>query len=423
MWDGGQGSAYRGSATFTTLQGVVNGIASTGGWAQLPNTTLSTVFPTAAQIDAIAPVSVLRQPQWPNNVTIWGSAAFNGFGWFYTTPGGHFAGYTNDTYLVRLADPVAVVRMHMPAPLAAVARRDTGVIVARGDWAGLSVSNVNSYTEWGPRGCHQYSGAIWLPSLQKMVFGGDAQTYCTNPAAVGSSVQTGTAIYVFDPYASTPKSAWARVPAAVGGNSLLGFIDNGDGTVSFRVFGSTQRYTLNVANRTIASGARTPSPMADAYTGWRHVVRDPANGRTYELHETNIGANGTTEALYETTSGSYVKVADLPASWWVNPDEPYRDTQTRIEIVNGRAYICGQIAAGTATTVQLGVHQIDLTTKAVRSFTASPTMTVPEGLYQSKSLNGIHGRFGYVPQAGCFVVMLSARANVWVFRPPAAWAV
>jgi hypothetical protein len=158
----------------------------------------------------------------------------------------------------------------------------------------------------------------------------------------------------------------------------------------------------------------------DAYYAWRHVARDAASGRCFELDRP--GSSDVDEAaLYETTSGRYVKVATLPASWWTG--SKYQDNQSRIELVNGRAYVIAQTGPGSGSAIRLGVHQIDLASGSVRSFTNAPVMPIPEGLNDNVTINGMHGRFAFVPEAGCFVAFPSARANVWVFRPPADWAV
>ena len=423
-WDGGSGAAYKGSGTFKTLQAVYDSIPTGGGWAQIPNTTLSSAFPTASQIDAISPPSVLRQNHWPDQWMVWASAAFNGYGWFAVSPGGHYAGYMNDTYILRVADPVGPVRMHMPAPIRAAWSRTTGLLLDPATWAGQAVESLSAAPEWGPTGCHQYSGMYWCAASEKMVFGGDAQVYVTNPDAIGSAVNYTQALYVFDPYAATPKSAWHRLTVPAQGavyKEGFGMMDNGDGSVSFRNLGP-ERWTVNMTTLAVTAGVPGISPAADYYLAWRHVARDAKTGKTYELHKPNLnGVDVDAASLYETTSGAYVKVANLPASWVTGA--LYQDQQSKIELVNGKAYVIAQTAPGSAGTITLGVHQIDLTTGAVQSFTASPTMTIPEGMNQGTDIAGIHGRFGYVPQVGCFVTFPSARSNVWVFRPPSNWAV
>lgn len=422
-WGSGQGTAYKGNETFNALQAVYNGISSSGGWAQLSNTTASTVFPTSGEIDAIAPTSVLRQPTWPNNIRIWGSAAWNGYGFYFTAAGGHFSGYTNDTYLVRLADPVGVFRMHMPAPIEGVYRRDTGIVQAPAAWAALAVSNVSSSTAWGPRGCHQYSGVVFDPHTQKYIFGGDSQFYQTNPTSYGASATISPSLYVMDPFAATPQKAWTRitVPDAATYGHFSGFHLNSNGTMSFRgLDGGGNRYTLNLATMKVAEA--TPPhgtiPMADQFQAWRHCARDTSNNKTYELSQGNtLGAYpGVGQALYETTSGSYVKVADLPSSSYGTGDN---DDQSDIVIVNSKAYIIKQAAAASSNTVTVTVYQVNLSTGAVNSYT-STALSAPD-LDSDTTLNGIHGRWSYVPQVGGFVCLLSARTNAYVFRPPESW--
>lgn len=434
VWDGGTGASYKGSGTFNTLTSIYNSISSTGGWAQVPNTTLSTATPSNAAIDAIAPNAVLRQGEQDNFHMIWSSAAWNGYGWFYVVAGGHFAGYRNDTYIIRLSDPVGVVRMHMPSPIEAVWGRPghpthDGLIIPPSDWGSpvQNDSNTSSATVWGPRGCHQYSGMIWVPELKKMVVGLDSNVYVTNPTAYNSAVQIQSAVYVFDPYAPTPARAWRRFKDLDTNSAMgaLGMVDNGNGTVSFRGYGgAVPTRTVDVLRGNVVSGTVYGSPRPETYSPWRHVVRDKVTGKSYETHEQTIGSGGSQDALYETTSGSYVKITNLPTSYWVNPGEPYRDNQSSILLNDNKAYVINQSGPGpTSSTVTLAIQQVDLSTNAVTTSGLSPTITIPEGLYQNTSLNGIHGRFGFVPEVGCFVVQPTARGNIWMYRPPASWGI
>jgi hypothetical protein len=256
-----------------------------------------------------------------------------------------------------------------------------------------------------------------------MVFCGDQQFYITNPTAIGSTAQRIHVCYIFDPYAATPRQAWTRVsvPSTGGYRHGTGMVLNANGTVSFRDLSSSNgRFTLNIATRSVSAGAPHPSPMTDAFQAWRSAVRDPATGRTFELHQTPIGTYGSyPTALYETTSGSYVRIATLPPSWMASADN---DNHSRIEIVNGKAYVANQVTGtGNDGTIQLGVHQINLSTGAVQS-SISSAITIPELAY-STSINGLHGRFAYVREVGCFVMCPSARTNAIVFRPPSGWAV
>jgi hypothetical protein len=256
-----------------------------------------------------------------------------------------------------------------------------------------------------------------------VVFCGDFQKFAVNPKQIGSTIQAAYSAYVFNPYAPTPQRAWRRltVPSTDAYAHGSGMLVNGDGTVSFRGLSPTERFTVNPVTRTIAAGAPLGSPKLDQYQAWRPTARDTSNNKTYEIHQKPVAASYgfNPQALYETTSGSYVEVAELPSSYRTSTaDEDYHSA---IVIVNSKAYVCNETAAASGTTVTLGVHQINLATGAIVSATSGGTVTVPELSSGGGTINGLHGRFAYVPQVGCFVAMPSARANAWVFRPPSSW--
>lgn len=431
VWGGGNGAAYKGSQTFTALQAVYDGIASTGGWGTLTGTTIGDVMPSNAQLDAIAPNLPMRQSTDKDGWMVWGSAAFNGYGWFATVPGGHLAGNRNDTYVLRVADPPAAIRMHMPSPYEAVSSGITGELLAPADWGNIAIAGntVAGFPEWGPKGGHQYSGYYWDAATEKMFYAGDAQIYCTNPTAAYGTVRTSEqCFYIFDPYAATPKSAWRRIVPATKDTVYaqgLGVVGNGDGTVSLRSGAGGNpsfRWTVNLTTGVITNGVPSTAPLPESYTFGRHAVRDLVAGKTYELNQIPTSGYGDYPfGLYETTSGAYVLRAVLPSSFW-RPGWD-NDYQSSIIIHNGRAYVCGQTQAGVSNTIKLGIHQIDVTTFSVQSFTTSPNMSVPEAMNAGVSINGIHGRWGFVAAVGAFVAFPSARANVQVFRPPASWSV
>jgi hypothetical protein len=303
--------------------------------------------------------------------------------------------------------------------------RGSGILLAPATWSSIAPNVADSFPQWGPNGVHQYSGTVWDPASKRLVFGGDAEAYITNPKQVGSAIQYSYSVFVFNPYATTPKRAWRRitVPSTSVYCHSSGMLLNSDGTVSFRGLNTTERFTVNPVTRTIAAGVVHGSPIADQYQAWRHTARDPSNNKTYEVHQKPVGAayGLNPQALYETTSGGYVEIAQLPSSYMtVTADEDY---QSAIVIVNGKAYVCNETAAASGTVATLGVHQINLSTGAVVSFTTSGSVSVPELSGGGTTINGLHGRFAYISQVGCFVAMPSARSNAWVFRPPSSWVI
>jgi hypothetical protein len=406
---------YEGQGTFTTLQGVRDGIASTGGWAQLPNTRLSDVLPTAAQLDAISPRPVLRGNTWPNTYySIWGSAAWTGHAFFVGATGGHYSYWGNDLACVRIADPPAAMHLYMPAPIAAVAHRGTAngyldhQLVPAANWGSLAVSGAveHSWPAWGPRAVHQYSGMMWHAPTKQVLLGGSNQSSCRNPTAVGQIAQIEARVWAYDPSIPDPQTAWRSAvfdPAA--SNGAFGFLQNANGTVSFRYFGNLA--TLDPASMTLTTGAPGPSPRYDQYSPWRNVIRDPATGKHYELNRSDLGNPYINPpyrlSLFETTSAGYVSVAQLPAEFVsLNADQ-----MPGIVIINSVAYLWG----GTATVVR-----IDLAAGTVQTYTGAEVIPAPLAGY-----NGVWGRWAWVPQAQCFVGLASEGSNAFVFRPPSGW--
>jgi len=412
---------YEGQGTFTTLQAVRDSIADTGGWAQLPNTRLTDVLPTAAQLDAIAPRPVLRGNTWPNvYYSIWGSAAFTGHAFFTGSCGGHYSYWGNDLVCIRVADPPAAMHLYMPAPIHAVAHRDSNpslglqqnTLVPQAQWGLLSTSGAveHSWPAWGPRSVHQYSGMIWEPITKRVILGGSNQTSCRNPQDVGQEAQMETRLWAYDPLESDPQQAWTSVVTnATLPDGVFGLTINAGGSISYRAAIDGARGTWDPQTGALTAGTVGPSPRYDIYTYWRTALRDPATGKYYELHRSDQGNPYTNPpyrvSLFESpASGPMVEVAQLPDSMLAGVDA---DRLPGIVIVGGAAYCWANSAA---------VARINLTTGEVLTYTGSETIPTPPAGY-----NGVWGRWAYVPQAQCFVGLAAENANAFVFRPPDGW--
>lgn len=418
-WLGGNGSAYKGTQTFTALTKVAATIPAAGGWAMLPGTRLSSVLITTSELGAISPAPVLIGTEGPAAIVrVWGSAAWNGFGWFVGGAGAHYAYYGNDMYLVRVADPVTVVRMHNPAPIAAVASRGfgaypSGTLVSPSVWPSMQVTQGFSFPAWGPTASHQYDGLVWDASSETLIVGGDAQSNVANPGSIGEQAQYEHNVWFFNPYGATPRDAWSKStyasgPTVFGGDhgGVYAVVDNADGTYSFRTRGGIR--TVNPSNRTVMSGAPGLGPKRDSYLFWRTCFRDPATNRYFEIHTPNIGSANPSRlaSIYECTPSGYSKVGDLPGSYIENSE--YLDGNGGTVVRNGHVYIWN----ATAT-----VWRMNLQTGAVQSF--SDTTNIPS----PGSNNGVWGRWAFVPEASCFVGISSHTGDVCVFRPPGAWIV
>jgi hypothetical protein len=425
---------YKGNQTFTTLQGVRNAISSTGGWAQLNNavvtggTKVSDKLLSNAELDQISPAPVMRGTQYPFHIgEVWGSAAFTGYGWFIGCEGGHYAYWGNDMYLVRVADPVGVYRLYNPAPIGAVSYNAGPLgypqytLVPPAQWGSLATSEISdSFPSWGPRCTHVYSGMIWDPVSESVLFGGSNNNVCMNPSAVGSIASVRGHLWQFSVNAGTPKSAWDKYdlgyPHAAG---TFGMVRNANGTFGMRSWYTagyaTPLYnnTFNASTKVLSSGLEpgVNAPIIDRYISWRPCFRDESTNKYYEINQQTIGipyqsVGADQMAIYDVTAGNYsTKVANLPSTYRGSFDV---DDHGGVVCMNGYAYIW---------CLQATVIRVNLATGAVDSFTDGTSFTQPS------NYNGVEGRWGWVPQAQCFVGISLGQADVYVFRPPSSWGI
>jgi hypothetical protein len=140
------------------------------------------------------------------------------------------------------------------------------------------------------------------------------------------------------------------------------------------------------------------------------------------MHSATYPSDNAATALYRTTTGSYVKVANLPAASYYSA-ATYQDNHCTPIIRNSKAYVFQEAAPIVGGQALVGVTEINLTTGATKSFQDGTVFSLPAGETDTQGFNGLWGRCAWVPEAGCFVVMLSPHRDVWVFRPPSSWGV
>lgn len=410
---------YKGNQTFNTLTSIRNGIASTGGWAQVPGTTMITVVLSNAEADAIAPRAVGRGNTYPDQfTTVWGSGAWNGYGFFVGAVGGHYAGWFNEFYLLRVADPVGVWRLYDPSPIGAVPDQTTKLLTDPTTWQSLNTSQVSqAIPVWGPRSTHTYDSVVWDEASQRLILGGSNQNSCLNPSQIGQLGQYEHNIWTMDVNAPTPKSAWVRtrvggIPEVGddGAGGIFAIVPRGNGTYNLRT-AANSRFNFSPATRQLTAYT-SGGPSADQYAYWRNGFRDASTGKTYEFHRADKGNPYSNppyrQGIFESTSGSLGPlIAQLPSPAFINIIDA--DWGPGGVAMNGYAY-CWD---GNAT-----VARVNLTTGAVDTYTDGTNV------YRNQFVtpwNGTYGRWAWCPQASCFVGMCNERDNIWVFRPPAAW--
>lgn len=431
-------SGYKGDQTFNALTAVLTGLSSGGGWSTLPNTTLRTVYKTAAQLDAIAPSGVYRQDQLTadqnRQFNVWQSAAWNGFGFFYQAAGGHTTGYIHDLLMLRVADPVGVFRLYEPQPPVAVFRNNASAINPAGvgpncyipqvNWGDYPTGNAKPLFEWGARAEHQYMGWMWDATRELLVAGGDQQA-CTSDTTYtpGAAVTFRASVNIFNPYASTPKQSWTRVlaPASYAPNlrTFIGGVQNSNGTFSFRSVAS-EYFTATVdpvGNTIVTPSGVTAYPNNGSFGS---MFRDPATNKYYEIISSSY--LNTTGSLWNRTDG--VKVCDLPCYLGASGGN-FDDNHPAGVIRNGYLFLFGHPSACTspADVAPLAAWRVNLATGAIDTFNDGTTVSGAGVNQNSLTLNGFHGRVGFVSASSppCFVLQVSPKHDVYVFRPPASW--
>jgi len=395
VWLGGHGNwadgATPGKPTYSTLRSIVDSINPTvGGWAELPNTMLGPVLLPRSVADAID-TGIWQNEGSRSCVTVWASAAFDGKSLLVGCCGGHRAYAGNELYRIRLTDPPAAVRMYDPAPL---------------------VPGAGDKPQWGQQAQHHYDAVHWIPQIGKSVWGG---------------VNASGGLWAFDCNASTPKSAWSFLSPNPGGRiPQIGY-----GTMCMMT-------EMEIYNRGGAGGA-SPGYVIDIRTGHRRFPTRPLDpfdssvGTIYDFGYMRRGSTALTSKVYYTggTSGNrinhFIRVYDpvtgttsaatanraVPA-WYATPatSPTYRTLQLAVGSW-GERLVGWQASATEAHRVWCYDPVADVISEYLS--TASPK---PDG-----AINGVHGRWQFVPQVKAFVGITRHTQNVWVFRPPAAWGI
>lgn len=393
VWLGGNGNWADG--TFNTLQTIVNSInPTTGGWAQLPGTTLARVLLTPDEANRI------DRRIWQNEgskacLTIWASAFWDGKSFIVGFCGGHGAYNGVEAYRVRVTDPPAAIRMYDPPPLLPGPR-------------GGDIESI-----WGFSARHHYDTLLWVPQINKGVYIG--QTAGAKP------------IMSFDPNAPTPKSAWQVICPAdaslfIGYGSFCMMTDNE------MYFASNTIGQNGVANLT--TGVRrslNPYPsdpfkvinsasymyMRRASTALTSKVWFTVQRKTFDVLTYHVRS-------YDPQTGTFsaLDAGNQFPSWWapvVNTN--YRTIALAIGAFGER--IVGYSAhdfGGTGGDYKVFCY--NPATNATLDYTSAANPK-PTG-----SVNGTPAqRWQFVPQVKAFVALLKHTENVWVFRPPAAWGI
>lgn len=421
-------AAYKGDQTFTQLQGVVNNILPSGGWSSLSvatvgvSTAVRNVYPTTAQVDAIAPRPALRQDSLTydgdGQYNVWQSAAWNGYGFWQIPAGGHSTGFRNELYLLRVANPIGVYRIHDSAPRQAAKEYTTGIIAAPATWGSYPYNGLKAPPEWGPAVGHEYSSVKWDSAREVLIYGGDEHYIFNNPVVGQVAVET-PSIWTFNPYASTPKSAWTRYTVPSRYSGFLGVVDNSDGTYAFRTPNTSERFTLNLSTGSIITGA--PSGGPSEYRWFATCFRDPATNYYYETSNEN---NASLQQIYLIRLNGPA-FAPLLIDLFCTNVTNYMDFDPGFVVINSKAYAFGFSGPGNSSTGTIGlkVARVDLTTRAIDYFNDGTTVTTPGESFPYGTMDGVWGRCAYVPQAGCFVYQHSPKNDILVFRPPSTWVI
>jgi hypothetical protein len=438
---------YKGNQTFTTVSNTAATISPAGGWKYLgeelgagqPSTKLRDVYKTSQYLDQqVAPQGIYRQDQLTadanNQFNVWQTAAWNGYGFFYQSAGGHLTGYVQDLLMLRVADPVGVYRLYEPQPPTAVVRKagaspnPAGVgdncYIGSSFWSQYPTGTATPLFSWGPHPEHHYMGMVWDAANEKLVVGTDQQV-CTTDTVFTQGVLANfrASVNVFNPYAATPKQAWTRILApstyAPSKRTFIGGVQNADGTVAFRSVASdyfTAKVDANAGTMVSPAGV-TGYPNNGSFGS---MFRDPATNIYYEI--TSSSYLNTTGSLWNRTSGA--KVCDLPCYLGASGAN-YDDNHPAGLIIGGYLYLFGHPSAGNSgtDTAPLAAWRVNLSTGAIDTFNDGFTVTGGGVNDTSLTMNGFHGRIGYISTATpkCFVLQVSPMHNALVFRPPTGW--
>jgi hypothetical protein len=259
-----------------------------------------------------------------------------------------------------------------------------------------------------------------------LVVGGDQQvTAIDADYTPGTTATLRASVNIFNPYGVTPKTAWTRAvaPSTYGTaqRCMISGVQHSNGNYSFRTLGfeSAITCTLDLSSwptATVSNGvAGGAGPAADSYT-FGPTFRDSATNKYYRLQSVDM-SGGSSPYMYLQGlqgEGTLKTITELYAPG-------YSDNAPGIVVRNGYAYMAGHPSACNPTTgnTPLAVIRIRLSDMATDVFNDGYAVT--DKVESNGTANGYRGRFAYVPDAGCFVLMLSGNKDCVAFKPPASW--
>jgi hypothetical protein len=170
VWIAGNGDWVKGDGdTFQTISTLAATIGEGGGWRQVPNTAIASLFPSDDLYMRIFGkwAADVKQRDGPAGLFFnWGGGTFDGRSFLVGAGGGHNGYAGTELYRIRLTDPPQAVRMFDPVPAEAVARAQctsSTMTCPLGD---------NVWPEYGPRAAHTYDSWRWSEVSQTFFWGG-----------------------------------------------------------------------------------------------------------------------------------------------------------------------------------------------------------------------------------------------------------
>lgn len=434
VWIAGNGQwedgSNPGSPTWTTLQAIIDAIPSTGGWAEVPNTSFTSVLWRSTAV-------------WPwagaggsgANWNVWATSVWTGKAWVKGACGGHASNNETSIYTARLTDPPAAVRMFDPPELS-------------GGWLSTADPNVHEWGDtdavyeagtaywdlfppWGPKANHQYDSQYFDEASGKILFLGNEQidivamqTYLESNTTFASTTTNPTnaaakkwpAFWIFDRSAPTPYSAWQCVGFIEGttltypsvvllSSGLVQVILSGSSTNAFQINMSTGEYSLGASSE-INFG------IPGISSTWL-CRRRTTSGKQFMVGAFNL----TYVGLFE---GTPPAASVLRASFDIamTPESTMGSKMPGLAVVGEKMTVWGM-------NDRVGYYDADTDTSDTWTSGGTPGVdfpAAPSGL--TNTWNGTYGSWAAIPEVGCFTCVTNdPDHNVWVFKPPTSWEI